>query len=80
MNSCRYQGTVEPKSQGDGIFQSILLNNSELVIINNTNKKNYCHFQLKNGVEILFIKNKSLNIVFSDITFWFFDNIDVPAL
>ena len=55
------------KITGWRIFQSIFLNNSTLVIINNTNYKKYSYFQLKNGVEILFTDIKFEKLVFFDI-------------
>ena len=60
------------------IFQLILLNNNTFAIISNANEKNCCYFQLKNGVEILFIVIKPKKLFAS--TSHFFDNFDVTAL
>ena len=65
---------------GRRIFQLLLLNNNTLVIITNTNEKNCCYF--KNGKRSgnIIYCNKTLKIVFFDVTFCFFDNFDVTAL
>ena len=42
-----WYSTLDPKSQGDKFLLSILLKKSSLVIINNTNEKNYCYFPIE---------------------------------
>ena len=62
------------------IFQSILLNNNTLIIINNTNEKNCCYFTIEYRSGNIIYFNKTLKIVVCEVTFCFFDNLDVTAL
>ena len=59
-------------------FQYILLNNCALVIINNTNEKYSCCLPIEKRSENMIFLNKTLNIILSDVTFFY--NIDVTAL
>ena len=54
------------------IFQSILLNNNTLIIINNTNEKNWCYFPIEYRSGNIIYCNKTLKIVVCDVTFCFF--------
>ena len=59
---------------------SILLNNNTLIIINNTNENKCCHFPIEYRSGNIIYCNKTLKFVVCDVTFYFFDNIDVTAL
>ena len=52
------------------IFQLIFLNNNTLVIINNNNKTNFCYFSIENWSGNIIYCNKTLKIVFFDVTFF----------
>ena len=65
---------------GEGIIQSILLNNNILIIINDTNEKNCCYFPIEYRSGNIIYCNKTLKIIICDVTFCFFDNLDVTAL
>ena len=56
------------------------MNNNTLIIINNTNEKNCCYFPIEYRGGNIIYSNKSLKIVVCDVTFCFFDNLDVTAL
>ena len=61
-------------------FQSILLNNNTLIIINNTNEKNFCYFPIEYRSRNIIYCYKTLKIVVCHVTFCFFDNLDVTTL
>ena len=65
---------------GRRIFQSILFNNNTLIIIKNTDEKNCCNFSIEYRSGNIIYCNKTLQIVACDVTFCFFDNLDVTAL
>ena len=56
---------------GRRIFQLLLLVNNTLVIINNTNEKNCCYFPIGKRSGNIIYCNKTLKIVFFDVTFFF---------
>ena len=74
------QKNFRAKIIGRRIFPSILLNNNSLIIINNTNEKNCCYFPIEYRSGNIIYCNKTLKIVVCDVTFCFFDNLDVTAL
>ena len=49
-------------------------------MINNTNEKNCCYFPIEYRSGNIIYLNKTLKIVVCDVTFCFFDNLDVTAL
>ena len=49
-------------------------------MINNTNEKNCCYFPIEYWSRNIIYCNKTLKIVVCDVTFCFFDNLDVTAL
>ena len=79
MNSYVYNN-FRAKIIGRIIFQSILLNNNKLIIINNTNEKNCCYFPIEYRSGNIIYCNKTLKIVVCDVTFCFFNNLDVTSL
>ena len=56
------------------------MNNNKLIIINNTNEKNYCYFPIEYLSGNIIYSNKTLKIFVCDVTFCSFDNFDVTAL
>ena len=50
------------------------------MIINDTNEKNCCYFPIEYRSGNTIYSNKTLKIVVCDVTFYFFDNLDVTAL
>ena len=56
------------------------MNNNTLIIINNTNEKNCCYFPIEYRSGNIIYCYKTLKIVVSDVTFCFFDNLDVTVL
>ena len=74
------QVTLEPNHMGR-LFQQILVNNSALVIIKNTNKKNYRYFPVENWSGNIIHLNQVFNIfVFSRPLHFGFADIDLAAL
>ena len=68
---------LEP-TNGKRIVQSNLLNNSSLVIINNTNETNYSYFPNENLSWNIIYGYQVLKIVFFYVTFCFCQNICKP--
>ena len=56
------------------------MNNNTLVIINNTNEKNCGYFPIEKQSGNIIYCNKTLKVVFFEVTFCFFDDFDVTAL
>ena len=59
-------------------FQSIVLNDNTLVMINNTNEKNCCYFTIEKRSGNIIYCNKTLKIVVCGVTFFY--NFDVTSL
>ena len=74
------QNNFRAKIIGRRIFQSIVLNNNTLVMINNTKEKNYRYFPIEKRNKNIIYFNKTLKIVVCGVTFCFFDNFGVTGL